>query len=257
MTQRWDPDAYDQHARFVSDLGAPVVDLLEPLAGERVLDLGCGDGSLTERLRRAGCLVVAVDSSPEQVWAALERGLDARSPERTFAVADHSVSTLPNRTLDSSPTGRQLAGRLVDDARELGIETFGIDDPGQGIVHNIAPETGLAQPGMLIGCGDSHEILRCDNNYETTTNHKHPTGFAQLGRQLVEDCGGCHSSEEPVFGYDFSTLQTAYESARYKVEFIYPQLVSGDMPKYSDPYDAEKLKSIRTCLLYTSPSPRD
>jgi trans-aconitate methyltransferase len=78
MTQRWDPDAYDQHARFVSDLGAPVVDLLEPLAGERVLDLGCGDGSLTERLRRAGCLVVAVDSSPEQVWAALERGLDAR-----------------------------------------------------------------------------------------------------------------------------------------------------------------------------------
>tara|TARA_A100001037_G_scaffold275367_1_gene273827 strand:- start:71 stop:820 length:750 start_codon:yes stop_codon:yes gene_type:complete len=78
MTQQWDPDAYDQHARFVSDLGAPVLDLLEPLAGERVLDLGCGDGALTERLRRAGCLVVAVDSSPEQVWAALERGLDAR-----------------------------------------------------------------------------------------------------------------------------------------------------------------------------------
>ena len=84
------------------------------------------------------------------------RGFDVRSPELTFAVADHSVSTLPNRTLDSSPTGRQLAGRLVDDARELGIETFGIDDPGQGIVHNIAPETGLAQPGMLIVCGDSH-----------------------------------------------------------------------------------------------------
>ena len=97
-----------------------------------------------------------------------------------------------------------------------------------------------------IGCGDSHEILRCDNIYKTTTNHKHPTGFAQLGRQLVEDCGGCHSSEEPVFGYDFSPLQTAYESARDKVEFIYPQLVSGDMPKYSDPYDAEKLKSFRT-----------
>ena len=63
------------------------------------------------------------------------RGFDIRSPELTFAVADHSVSTLPDRTLDSSPTGRRLAGRLVDDARELGIETFGIDDPGQGIVH--------------------------------------------------------------------------------------------------------------------------
>ena len=76
--QTWDPDAYAEHARFVSDLGAPVVDLLAPKLGERVLDLGCGDGALTERLVAAGCRVVAVDSSPEQVWAALARGLDAR-----------------------------------------------------------------------------------------------------------------------------------------------------------------------------------
>ena len=74
----WDPDQYARHARFVSDLGAPVVDLLDPHAGHRVLDLGCGDGALTQRLVAAGCQVVAIDSSPEQVWAALERGLDAR-----------------------------------------------------------------------------------------------------------------------------------------------------------------------------------
>ncbi len=78
MTQRWDPDSYAEHARFVSDLGAPVADLLAPRPGERILDIGCGDGALTERFRAAGCEVVAVDSSPEQVWAALERGLDAR-----------------------------------------------------------------------------------------------------------------------------------------------------------------------------------
>ena len=78
MTQRWNPDAYAEHARFVSDLGAPVVDLLDPQPGERILDLGCGDGALTERLQKAGCDVVAIDSSPEQVWAALQRRLDAR-----------------------------------------------------------------------------------------------------------------------------------------------------------------------------------
>ena len=78
MTQRWDPDAYAKNARFVSDLGAPVADLLTPTSGERILDVGCGDGALTERFRTAGCVVVAIDSSPEQVWAALERGLDAR-----------------------------------------------------------------------------------------------------------------------------------------------------------------------------------
>ena len=78
-TQEWDPETYARHARFVSDLGAGVVDLLAPQPGERVLDLGCGDGALTETLVAAGCRVVAVDSSPEQIAAARLRGLDART----------------------------------------------------------------------------------------------------------------------------------------------------------------------------------
>lgn len=81
--QVWDPDRYAAHARFVSDLGAPVIELLEPQPGERVLDLGCGDGALTEKLVDAGCRVVAVDSSQEQVRAARERGIDARVADAT------------------------------------------------------------------------------------------------------------------------------------------------------------------------------
>ncbi len=76
--QRWDPARYASHARFVSDLGEPIVDLLAPRPGERVLDLGCGDGALTEKLVRAGCIVTGVDQSPEQVAAAKARGIDAR-----------------------------------------------------------------------------------------------------------------------------------------------------------------------------------
>ena len=57
--QRWDPRTYAKHARFVSDLGAGVVDLLAPARGERILDLGCGDGALTEKLVAAGAQVVA------------------------------------------------------------------------------------------------------------------------------------------------------------------------------------------------------
>jgi trans-aconitate methyltransferase len=92
--QTWDPDAYAEHARFVSDLGAPVVDLLAPQRGERILDLGCGDGALTERLVAAGCRVVAIDSSPEQVWAARARGLDARILDATDLVFDQEFDAV-------------------------------------------------------------------------------------------------------------------------------------------------------------------
>jgi trans-aconitate methyltransferase len=76
--QTWDPAVYARHARFVSDLGAPVLDLLAARPGERVLDLGCGDGVLTKRLVDLGSVVVAVDSSEAQVAAARHLGLDAR-----------------------------------------------------------------------------------------------------------------------------------------------------------------------------------
>lgn len=76
--QSWDPDAYARNARFVSDLGAPVVELLAPKAGERILDLGCGDGALTIKLANLGCAVIGVDSSAPQIEAARRLALDAR-----------------------------------------------------------------------------------------------------------------------------------------------------------------------------------
>lgn len=78
VNQSWDPDGYARNARFVSDLGAPVVELLAPQAGERILDLGCGDGALTIKLAELGCDVVGVDGSAPQVAAAQRLGLDAR-----------------------------------------------------------------------------------------------------------------------------------------------------------------------------------
>jgi SAM-dependent methyltransferase len=59
-------------------LGEAALDLLDPKPGERILDIGCGEGALTEKIAGLGARVVGIDNSPEMVAAAKARGLDAR-----------------------------------------------------------------------------------------------------------------------------------------------------------------------------------
>ncbi len=76
--QHWSAERYAEAAHFVPALGAPVLQLLAPMAGEHILDLGCGDGVLTEKIAATGATVVAVDAAPDMVAAARRSGLDAR-----------------------------------------------------------------------------------------------------------------------------------------------------------------------------------
>ena len=73
--QRWQADDYAVKGRFVSDLARPVLDLLAPLKGERILDLGCGDGVLTQEIAARGADVLGADLSEELLAAAAAKGL--------------------------------------------------------------------------------------------------------------------------------------------------------------------------------------
>lgn len=74
----WSAERYAAHARFVTDLAGPVMALLAPVAGERILDLGCGDGPIAKALDDLGCDVVAVDASADMIAKAAALGVDAR-----------------------------------------------------------------------------------------------------------------------------------------------------------------------------------
>jgi trans-aconitate methyltransferase len=73
-TTTWNPDTYARNARFVADLGQPLLELLAPKNGEIIMDLGCGDGALTEKIAR-GVTVVGTDASFAQARSAKDRGL--------------------------------------------------------------------------------------------------------------------------------------------------------------------------------------
>ena len=79
-----------------------------------------------------------------------------RHPELTVSTQDHIVSTEPGRDEASNPVGVELLALMRANSAAHGIRLFGTDDRRQGIVHVIGPELGLALPGCLLACGDSH-----------------------------------------------------------------------------------------------------
>ncbi|MEO5972477.1 MAG: methyltransferase domain-containing protein [Sphingomicrobium sp.] len=87
-TSQWNAVDYARVGGFVAALGAAALDLLDPQPGERILDVGCGDGVLTTQIVTRGATMVGVDNSPELVAAARAAGIDARqvdAAEMTFA----------------------------------------------------------------------------------------------------------------------------------------------------------------------------
>lgn len=81
--QNWDSSLYDDRHSFVWRAGAGVVELLEPKAGESILDLGCGTGHLTAKIAGTGALVTGVDASTSMVAQARQN-----FPGMKFVLAD-------------------------------------------------------------------------------------------------------------------------------------------------------------------------
>jgi SAM-dependent methyltransferase len=86
---KWDAGDYARVGAFVAELGEAALDLLDPQPGERILDVGCGEGSLTRKIIERGATVLGIDNSPEMIAAARANGVDALQ----LSVADMTFSS--------------------------------------------------------------------------------------------------------------------------------------------------------------------
>ena len=96
-------------------------------------------------------------TSPQAFAGLRAAGRRVRRPEACFGVVDHVNPTTPERTARiADPRAARQVEYFLGNCAESGIECCGILDPRQGIEHVVVPEQGIALPGMVIACGDSH-----------------------------------------------------------------------------------------------------
>jgi 3-isopropylmalate/(R)-2-methylmalate dehydratase large subunit len=95
-------------------------------------------------------------TSPQAFAALRDLGLAVLQPQNTVATVDHIVPTTSQARPFADPLAEEMLAILERNCSEQGIRLHGLGSGSQGIVHVIAPELGLTQPGMTVACGDSH-----------------------------------------------------------------------------------------------------
>ncbi|WP_350292030.1 3-isopropylmalate dehydratase large subunit [uncultured Croceitalea sp.] len=92
-----------------------------------------------------------------QAFAELEqRGITLARPDKTVATADHNVPTLNQHLTIKDALSRKQVEMLTENCKNHNVTLYGLGHKYQGIVHVMAPELGITQPGMTMVCGDSH-----------------------------------------------------------------------------------------------------
>ncbi len=95
-------------------------------------------------------------TSPQAFEGMRQRGLKCFRPEKIFCMPDHNTPTLHQEQPIRDETSRRQVEALERNARDFGLNHFGLMHPKNGIIHVVGPERGLSHPGMTIVCGDSH-----------------------------------------------------------------------------------------------------
>jgi trans-aconitate 2-methyltransferase len=141
---RWDPAEYDFTHHYVTDYGRSLVDLLAPETGERILDLGCGTGHLTQQIADRGAVIVGIDSSPEMIAQARQNYPKLRfelANAAAYRVAEPFDAVFSNAALHWIQPPEDVVGSIAAALKPGGrlVAEFG----GKGNIASVVAAAGV------------------------------------------------------------------------------------------------------------------
>jgi trans-aconitate methyltransferase len=182
-TSKWDAADYARVGVFVAELGGAALDLLDPQPGERILDVGCGEGSLTKKIVERAATVLGIDNSPEMIAAARANGIDTllvdAADMQFFAEFDAVFS---NATLHWV-LEKEQAARAIFRALKPGGRFAG-EMGGEGNLRTL--REALDEELIIRGYAPPVEASNWYASPEAFAAVYESTGFEQIDARLIE-----------------------------------------------------------------------
>ena len=182
-TSRWNAADYASVGGFVAELGAAALDLLDPKPGERILDVGCGDGALSLKIIDRGAEVVGVDNSPELVEAARAVGVYAElmdAGDMTYEAAFDAAFS--NAALHWMLDKERVAGAIFNALRLGG--RFAGEMGGEGNLKQL--REALDAELVIRGYVPPIESSNWYPSVEEFASVYEAAGFTQVDARLIE-----------------------------------------------------------------------
>jgi len=180
---RWNAELYDEKHSFVWKMAAGLLELLDAKPGERILDLGCGTGHLTEKIAATGANVVGVDKSTEMIRQARESYPGLRFEvidAQAIAFTDAFDAVFSNATLHWVTEADKVAAGIARALKPGGrfVAEFGGKGNVSGLMaavdrawHKLGILTAVPNPWYFPGIGEYSTMLE---------NHDLEVTFAKL-----------------------------------------------------------------------------
>ena len=182
-TSKWNAADYARVGAFVAELGAAALDLLDPRAGERILDVGCGEGSLTKRIVERGATVLGIDNSPEMIAASRANGIDAVQLD----VADMTFSSEFDAAFSNATLHwvleKEQAARAIFRALKPGGRFAG-EMGGEGNIRKL--REALDEELIIRGYAPPVEASNWYASPEEFASMYEAAGFAEVDARLIQ-----------------------------------------------------------------------